>query len=49
LIRHVGGKVIVIWDNGTMHKDEPIRAVLRAFPRLTPYPADLNPVERLWG
>jgi hypothetical protein len=54
LLRHLRGKVIVIWDNGNMHKGEPIRAVLRDFPRLTlerlpPYAPDLNPVEWLWS
>lgn len=54
LLRHLRGKVVVIWDNGNMHKGEPIRAVLRAFPRLTlehlpPYAPDLNPVEWLWS
>jgi putative transposase len=54
LLRHLRGKVIVIWDNGNMHRGEPIREVLRAFPRLTlehlpPYAPDLNPVEWLWS
>lgn len=54
LLRHLRGKVIVIWDNGSMHKGDPVRAVLRAFPRLTlerlpPYAPDLNPVEWLWS
>jgi transposase len=40
--------------NGSMHKGDPVRAVLRAFPRLTPerlppYAPDLNPVEWLWS
>ena len=54
LLRRLRGKVIVIWDNGNMHKGEAIRAVLRDFPRLTlerlpPYAPDLNPVEWLWS
>jgi hypothetical protein len=54
LLRHLRGQVIVIWDNGTMHKGEPIRSVLRDFDRLTlerppPYAPDLNPVEWLWS
>jgi transposase len=54
LLRHLRGKVVVIWDDGNMHKGEPIRAVLRDFPRLTlerlpPYAPDLNPVEWLWS
>lgn len=54
LLRHLRGKVIVIWDNGSMHKGEAIRGVLRDFPRLSlerlpPYAPDLNPVEWLWS
>jgi len=54
LLKHPRGKVVVIWDNGGMHKVEPIREVVCAFPRLSlenlpPYAADLNPVEWLWS
>jgi transposase len=54
LLRHLRGKVIVVWDRGTMHKGPPIRELLRRFPRLTieylpPYAPDLNPVESLWS
>ena len=54
LLRHLRGKVIVVWDNGNMHKGDAIRAVLRDFPRLTPewlppYAPGLNPVEWLWN
>jgi putative transposase len=54
LLRRLRGKVIVVWDGGPMHKGEPIREVLRDFPRLSlerlpPYAPDLNPVEYLWG
>jgi transposase len=53
LLRHLRGKVIVVWDGGTMHKGAPIRELLRRFPRLTierlpAYAPDLNPVEYLW-
>ena len=54
LLRHLRGKVIVVWDGGPMHKGDPIRAVLHDYPRLhlerlPPYAPDLNPVEYLWG
>jgi transposase len=54
LLRHLRGKVIVVWDGGPMHKGDPIREVLRRYPRLQlerlpPYAPDLNPVEYLWG
>jgi len=53
LLRHLRGRVTVVWDGGPMHKGEPIRQVLRDFPRLTlkrlpPYAPELNPVEYLW-
>ena len=53
LLRHLRGQVIIVWDGGTMHKGEPIRELLRRFPRLwlerlPPYAPQLNPVEPLW-
>ena len=54
LLRHLRGKVIVVWDRGTMHKGPPIRQLLKRSPRLTieylpGYAPDLNPVESLWS
>jgi putative transposase len=54
LLRHLRGQVIVVWDNGPMHKGPPIRQVLADYPRLTlewlpPYAPELNPVECLWN
>ena len=54
LLRHLRGRVIVVWDRGSNHKGEPVRAVLRRHPRLTAewlpaYAPDLNPVEAVWG
>jgi putative transposase len=54
LLRHLRGRVIVVWDNGPMHKGEPIRRVLTRYPRLhvewlPPYAPELNPVEALWN
>jgi len=54
LLRHLRGKVIVVWDNGPVHKGEPIRRVLQNYPRLSvewlpPYAPELNPVEQLWN
>jgi putative transposase len=54
LLRHLRGKVIVVWDNGRMHKGDPIRQLLADYPRLSlaylpPYAPDLNPVEQLWN
>jgi hypothetical protein len=54
LLRHLRGKVIVVWDGGSNHKGPLIREVLRRFPRLhlerlPGYAPDLNPVEMLWS
>lgn len=50
---HLAGAVVVIWDQGAMHKGEPIRAVLGQHRRLCleafpPYAPELNPVEEVW-
>lgn len=53
LLVQLRGPVIVVCDQGTMHKGEPIRELRRDFPRLSleflpGYAPDLNPVEHLW-
>ena len=54
LLAEIAGEVVVLWDGGPMHKGEPIRELLREYPRLTivrlpPYCPDFNPVEYLWS
>jgi hypothetical protein len=54
LLRHLRGKVIVVWDNGRNHKGPALRELLERFPRLSvarlpPYAPELNPVESLWS
>jgi hypothetical protein len=54
LLRHLRGKVIVVWDGGSNHKGPLIRELLRRFPRLRlerlpGYAPDLNPVEMIWA
>lgn len=54
LLRHLRGKVIVVWDGGSNHKGEPIRELLRDYPRLSlerlpGYAPELNPVEAVWA
>lgn len=54
LLRQLRGPVIVVWDRGNMHKGDPIRELLRRFPRLElqslpSYAPELNPVEQLWN
>ena len=53
LLRQLRGRVIVVWDNGPIHKGPWIRRVLADHRRLSlewlpPYAPDLNPVECLW-
>ena len=54
LLKHLPGKLLVIWDNGQMHKGEAIRQLLRASKRLKlfplpPYAPECDPLEFLWG
>ena len=54
LLRHLRGKVIVVWDGGSNHKGPLIRRLLPRYPRLhlerLPGSApDLNPVEMIWA
>ena len=55
LLRHLRGQVVLLCDQGTMHKGDPIWAVIGDYAsRLTmaylpPYAPDLNPVEWLWS
>ena len=54
LLRHLRGKVVVVWDGGPNHKGPLIREFLRRNRRLTlerlpAYAPDLNPVEVVWS
>jgi transposase len=54
LLRHLRGKVVVVWDGGGNHQGPAVRAFLRRNKRLTleRLPADapeLNPVEAVWS
>lgn len=54
LLRHLRGKVVVIWDGGGNHKGPAIRAFLKRnkrlwLVRLPAYAPDLNPVEAVWS
>jgi transposase len=53
LLRHLRGPVIVLWDNGRIHKGPPIQALCHRVPRvhlefLPPYAPELNPDEGVW-
>jgi transposase len=50
---HIRGPLVLLHDNGGMHKGEPIREIEAAYPRLhihrlPPYAPELNPPEYLW-
>ncbi len=53
VLRHLRGAVIVVWDNGNIHKGPVVRALCAAFPRLhleafPAYAPELNPDEGVW-
>jgi transposase len=53
LLRHLRGPVIILWDNGRIHKGPFIRALCHRFPRLRldffpAYAPELNPDEAIW-
>jgi len=53
LLQHVPGPVILLWDQGQIHKGPVIREVLLDNPRLQTeffpkYAPELNPVEQIW-
>jgi hypothetical protein len=54
LLRHLRGKVVVVWDRGGNHKGPVIRKFLTRNHRLTlellpPWAPELNPVEPVWS
>jgi transposase len=54
LLRHLRGKVIVVWDRGSNHKGPAVRKFLARNERLSleylpAYAPDLNPVEAVWS
>lgn len=54
LLKHLRGKVVVVWDGGGNHKGPLIRAFLKQnkrlrLERLAAYAPELNPVEAVWS
>jgi transposase len=55
MLKDVGGRFVIVWDGGNMHKGEPIEALLSHFAgrlsleRLPPFAPMLDPVEPLWS
>ena len=55
LLRHIAGKLLIIWDGLPAHRGQAIKAFLRAgaakrihFEQLPGYAPDLNPTEGIW-
>jgi transposase len=55
LLEAVGGRLVAVWDGGTMHKGDPIRELLGrlgnrlCLERFPPYAPMLDPVEPIWS
>ena len=55
LLRHVRGKLLVIWDGAAIHRSKPVKALLGQsrgrlwLEKLPAYAPELNPVEYLWA
>jgi transposase len=54
LLHDVRGPLVLVHDNGNMHRGEPMRELCQQFPRLhpyhfPPYAPELNAVEYLWN
>ena len=54
LLRHVRGPIILLWDQGSIHRGPAIEAVRKAHPRLhveefPAYAPELNPTEQVWN
>lgn len=54
LLRHLRGKVFILWDRSTIHRGDPIKALCRRHRRLrlVPFPSyapQLNPDEGVWN
>jgi hypothetical protein len=55
MLKDLGGRFVVVWDGGNMHKGEPIDALAAHFAdrlsleRLPPFAPMLNPAEPLWS
>lgn len=54
LLAHQRGKIIVVWDQGRIHRGSAVRTLLANHPRLEvvelpAYAPELNPVEFVWS
>jgi transposase len=55
LLKHIPGKILVVWDGAPIHRSKDIKAFLSKesagrihLERLPPYAPDLNPDEGVW-
>jgi len=56
VLRHIAGKLLIMWDGASIHRSQPIKDFLAAgaaerihLERLPGYAPDLNPDEGIWG
>lgn len=54
LLKHLKGDLIVVLDNGSIHKTQEVKKIVEQHCRLTleflpPYAPELNPIEQLWA
>jgi transposase len=56
VLRHIPGKLLIMWDGASIHRSQPIKDFLAAgaaerihLERLPGYAPDLNPDEGIWG
>lgn len=55
LLKEVGGRLVLVWDGGPIHRGESLRGLLAkeagrlSLETLPPYAPELNPVEPVWG
>jgi transposase len=55
LLRHIPGKLLVVWDGAPIHWSKPVKTLLATVPdqrlrlvRIPPYAPELNPDEGIW-
>ena len=55
LLRHIPGKLLILWDGASIHRGEAVRKLLDTdhhqdiwLERFPPYAPDLNPDEGIW-
>jgi transposase len=54
ILRHIGGQILLLWDNLSAHRSKLVKQFIASQDRLDilhlpPYAPDLNPAEFLWS